>query len=205
MENTKTPYLTFSQKIFIIVAVISATFLYSAYEKSIYDQFVNKAPSLILKEMPDFTAINVDTNEPISKESFSNGGSAVMVHFWGTWCAPCEAELPSFMSFSKKLEDKGVTILILAVNDEMKAVKKFLNRFSKNRPKNVLFGIDKDGLSLPLYGSVKVPETYLFSSNLRHLEKFVGPQDWEHKSYFDRVLKLVNATNLNKTKNVESH
>lgn len=205
MENKKTPYLTFSQKIFVIIAVISATFLYSAYEKSIYDQFVNKAPSLILKEMPEFTAVDVETNQPISKESFANQDKAVLVHFWGTWCAPCEAELPSFMSFAKKLEEKNITILILAVNDEMKAVKKFLKRFSKNRPKNVLFGIDKDGISLPLYGSVKVPETYLFSSKLRHLEKFVGPQDWEHRSYFDRVLKLVEATAGTKTKNVESH
>jgi cytochrome c biogenesis protein CcmG/thiol:disulfide interchange protein DsbE len=205
MENTKTPYLTFTQKVFVIIAVISATFLYSAYEKSIYDQFVNKAPSLILKEMPEFTAVNVETNEPISKKSFANDGKAVIVHFWGTWCAPCEAELPSFMSFAKKLEEKNVTILILAVNDEMKAVKKFLKRFSKNRLKNVLFGIDKDGLSLPLYGSVKVPETYLFSSKLRHLEKFVGPQDWEHRSYFERVLRLVDATDTSKTKNVESH
>jgi cytochrome c biogenesis protein CcmG/thiol:disulfide interchange protein DsbE len=205
MENTKTPYLTFTQKVFVIIAVISATFLYSAYEKSIYDQFVNKAPSLILKEMPEFTAVNVETNEPISKESFANDGKAVIVHFWGTWCAPCEAELPSFMSLAKKLEEKNITILILAVNDEMKAVKKFLKRFSRNRLKNVLFAIDKDGASLPLYGSVKVPETYLFSSKLRHLEKFVGPQDWEHRSYFDRVLKLVEATSASKTKKVESH
>ena len=205
MENTKTPFLTFAQKIFVIIAVLTATFLYSSYEKSKYDQFVNKAPSLILKEMPEFTAVNVDTNEPISKETFAGAKNAVMVHFWGTWCAPCEAELPSFMKFAKRMEEKNITVFILAVNDELKAVKKYLNRYSKNRPKNVLFGIDKEGLSLPLYGSVKVPETYLFSSKLRHLEKFVGPQDWEHRSYFERVLKLVEATMADKTKNVESH
>ncbi|MFT6068583.1 MAG: thiol-disulfide isomerase/thioredoxin [Bacteriovoracaceae bacterium] len=205
MENTKAPYLTFIQKIFVIVAVLTATFLYSSYEKSKYDQFVNKAPSLILKEMPEFTAVDVDTDQPISRESFARANKAVMVHFWGTWCAPCEAELPSFMKFAKKMEDKNITVFILAVNDELKAVKKYLKRYSKDRPKNVLFGIDKEGVTLPLYGSVKVPETYLFSNKLRHLEKFVGPQDWEHRSYFDRVLKLVEATNLDKMKNVESH
>lgn len=205
MENTQQPFLTFSQKVFVIVAVMAVTFIYSHFQRNIYDQFVNKAPELILKEMPEFQAINVDTNEPISRETFKGDNKGTLVHFWGTWCAPCEAELPSFVKLSKELAAKGVKVLILAVNDEEKAVKKFLRRFGKDRQKNILFGLDKDGLSLPLYGSVKVPETYLFSNELRHLEKFVGPQDWEHASYKDRILRLLNAGYEGTEKKVESH
>ena len=182
-----------------------ATFIYSSYQKGIYDEFVNKAPSLILKEMPEFEAIDIDTKEIISKESFGSNNNGVVVHFWGTWCAPCEAELPSFMEFTKKLESENVKVLILAVNDEEKAVKKFLRRFKNNRPKNVLFGLDKEGLSLPLFGSVKVPETYLFSNQLKHLEKFIGPQDWNHDTYKDRVLKMLKASASAKSKSVETH
>ena len=206
MENTvQRQFLTYSQKIFIIVAVLSATFFYSHYQRGLYEEFVNKAPTLILKEMPAFQALNVDTKEPISKQNFLSNGKGTLVHFWGTWCAPCEAELPSFLELTRKLEKENVQVLILAVNDEELAVKKFLKRFSKNRPKNVLYGLDKDGLSLPLFGSVKVPETYLFSNQLRHLDKFVGPQDWDHASYKDRIMRLLNASDSSKQKNVETH
>ncbi len=205
MEKTGSIFLSHSQKAFIVVAVLATTFLYSHYQKSLYEGFVNKAPSLILKEMPDFQALDVYSKELITKKTFLSKGKGTLVHFWGTWCAPCEAELPSFLKLAKELGEDDVTVLILAVNDEELAVKKFLKRFGKNRPKNVLFGLDKDGTSLPLYGSVKVPETYLFSNQLRHLDKFVGPQDWEHKSYKDRILRLLNATLAAKKKNVETH
>lgn len=205
MAESKRPYLTFSQKVFIIITIFSATFLYSIYQKNVYEGFVNKAPSLILEELPEFEALDIYTNEVISKMSFIGNHSGLVVHFWGTWCAPCEAELPSFLEFSKNLEDKNITVLVLAVNDELKAVKKFLKRFKKSKLNNVIFALDKDGDSLPLFGSVKVPETYLFSSKLRHLEKFVGPQEWTHTSYEERVLRLLQTSTPEKLKKIESH
>ena len=205
MEKNTQPFLTFSQKIFIVDAVLTTTFLYSHYQRGIYESFVNQAPTLILKEMPAFQAIDIDTNEIISKETFSKEKNGTIVHFWGTWCAPCEAELPSFLKFASDLEKKNVKVLILAVNDEELAVKKFLKRFKNNRPKNVLFGLDKDGLSLPLFGSVKVPETYLFSNQLKHLDKFIGPQDWNHSTYKDRVLRLLKLSGPSTPGKIKTH
>ena len=39
------------------------------------------------------------------------------VHFWATWCAPCEKELPDLLKFALN-ENKTITFLFISVNDE---------------------------------------------------------------------------------------
>ena len=84
----------------------------------------------------------------------------MFVHFWGTWCAPCEAELPEFVNFIQKNQDKGVKA-ILIIQDEEAKNEKVLKKFWKFPSFTVL--TDKSGRCNGRFGTVKVPETYLFS------------------------------------------
>ena len=65
-----------------------------------------------------------------------------MVHFWATWCAPCEAELPEFIDLAKKFEK--ITFFLIAVNDEEKKIHKFFKRFGE-LPPNVRLAHDEEG------------------------------------------------------------
>ena len=145
----------------------------------------------ILQVLPEFTMYNVTNNTPISSADIIRGSKkGAMVHFWGTWCAPCERELPSFIEFSRKFKDMGINFYIVAVNDDVKKVKKFLRKF-KDVPQNIKFTLDPTGVTLPLFGTVKVPETYLFDNIGNHLVKFVGPQDWNLPNFYKRVVRNV--------------
>ncbi|MBT7608777.1 MAG: TlpA family protein disulfide reductase [Bacteriovoracaceae bacterium] len=182
--------MTITSKLTSITLLICLTFGYAFYEKSKIDK-MQSSTGEILQVLPEFTMYNVTNNTPISSADIIRGSKkGAMVHFWGTWCAPCERELPSFIEFSRKFKDMGINFYIVAVNDDVKKVKKFLRKF-KDVPQNIKFTLDPTGVTLPLFGTVKVPETYLFDNIGNHLVKFVGPQDWNLPNFYKRVVRNV--------------
>lgn len=194
-------------KFSITTFIVALTLGYSLYYRKKVEALTAKENLLILKTLPKFSSelIYKDGAELNEKNLFGKD-SAAFIHFWGTWCAPCEAELPEFIDFARKFEGKGVKFVLLAVNDEDKKIKKFMKRFYKNLPTNIVIAHNKDGSSLSSFGTVKVPETYLFNFEGKNLNKFTGPQDWGHKSYFERVNFLLKGIkSLNNAKKVESH
>lgn len=182
-----------SSKIISISLVIALTLLYSVVEKKKIDALEAEAQMPILRELPHFVAQNVYNGEELNQENLLAGGwKGGFVHFWGTWCAPCEAELPEFVEFAEKFEGKDVKFVLLAVNDETQKVKNFLEKRLKSLPENIVVAIDEDGSSLEKFGTVKVPETYLFEAGSnKTLTKFVGPQDWKLSGFIDRTQKLL--------------
>ena len=180
--------IPFFGKIFFMAALVSLSCGYALLEKRKYDSWKTGSPSLILKSMPYFKAYDVEAKREVSgHEILSQFDRGLFVHFWGTWCTPCEAELPELVDFARNYEDKGVGFVFLSVKDDEKEIKKFLRRFKKNFPKNIAIVHDKEGAALNTFGTFKVPETYLFAIDGTHLRKFVGPQNWRHSSSESRI------------------
>lgn len=198
------PFIT---KIGIIALVIASTLAYSVIRKRQIDSITSSENDLILKELPVFSLPALNSDAPITHENlFENKKKAMLIHFWGTWCAPCEAELPEFIEFVRALEKKGVGAILLAVQDDDKKIKKFMKRFGK-LPENIRLAHDKNGSSMITFGTVKVPETYLFSKSGKNLNKYIGPQDWAHASALDRVEFYLSSLNQNDKKSykIETH
>ena len=171
-----------------MVSLVSLSYGYALLEKRKYDSWKNDRPPLILKSMPYFKAYDVEAKKDITgPEILSKFDRGLFVHFWGTWCAPCESELPELVDFARNYEGKGVGFVFLSVKDDEREIKKFLRRFKKNFPNNIAVVHDKEGIALSSFGTFKVPETYLFATDGTHLRKFVGPQNWGHSSYKDRM------------------
>jgi cytochrome c biogenesis protein CcmG, thiol:disulfide interchange protein DsbE len=182
--------VTISAKLISIALLITITFGYAFYEKSVISEMQSDSGE-ILQVLPEFTMYNLADNRPMpSTEIIKGSTKGAMVHFWGTWCAPCERELPSFIEFSKKFKDKGINFYLVAVNDDAKKVEKYMSKY-KNMPKNIKITLDPKGVTLPLFGTVKVPETYLFDNMGNHLVKFIGPQDWNLPNFYKRVVRNV--------------
>lgn len=196
--------LNFFQKILLIVALLGLTFLYSIYEKKkFYGRNDGAIDAPILKELPAFQVKDIASGAMVASRDFAIASKGAFVHIWGTWCAPCEKEMPEFLSYAGKVESLGVKFLLVAVNDEEMKIKKFLTRFP-NIPKNVTFAIDTEGKVMDQLGTLKVPETFLFASNGKHINKFIGPQDWMADSYVTRLNFWLNGENLENRK-IESH
>ena len=164
------------------------TFLIAKYERAKFeDLFNNTVEDNILQVLPSFTIDDVYSGEKITDQTFrAKKDRLLVVHFWGTWCAPCKVEFPELSKFTHKLSQRNVDFLFIAVNDELKKVKKELKSLSKFS-QNSVHGFDENGKTLDLFGTVKVPETYIFDQNGRSLRKLIGPQDWENP-FFVRLL-----------------
>ncbi len=196
--------LNFFHKVLLIVGLLGLTFLYAQYErKKFYGKSDGAVDAPVLKELPDFQVKDVATAAAIKSRDFAGGSKGAFVHIWGTWCAPCEKEMPEFLSYASRVEPMGVKFLLVAVNDEEMKIKKFLGRFP-NIPKNVTFAIDTENKVMDQLGTLKVPETFLFSSTGKHINKFIGPQDWMAESYVTRLNFWLNAENLDQ-RAVETH
>jgi len=184
--TVKSNPIPFAMKISIVALIMAATLGYSMIKKREIDRLTNSENSLILKALPRFEVPALNGGFVSPSTLFKDGSKAALIHFWGTWCGPCEVELPEFIEFVRRNKGKGLKVLLLAVQDDDKAIKKFLKRFGK-LPENMIVAHDKEGSSMLTFGTVKVPETYLFAANGKNLNKFVGPQTWSLQAIQNRL------------------
>jgi thiol-disulfide isomerase/thioredoxin len=176
-----------------ILAIIIATISYAIWEKQKYFSHEEDSSSLlVLKELPSFTVYSLDSQKITVNLNTLSNTSGMFVHLWGTWCGPCEHEMPAFLIFADKVKSKGIKFYLIAVGDEVANVKKFLKKFPVV-PENVVIAIDLDNTIMDLFGTLKVPETFLFNSSGKHVNKFVGPQEWSQESYISRLDFLLNS------------
>jgi thiol-disulfide isomerase/thioredoxin len=83
-------------------------------------------------------------------------GKAVVLEFWGTWCAPCVAAFPHLNELVKATE--GEPVVFLAVTDEPAD---HVAAFLAKKPLAAWVGIDDKGATTAAYGVRSWPTTVL--------------------------------------------
>lgn len=171
---------------------MASTLLYSIFSKKLITDISKESKSFILNTMPNLYAEYVDNNLTLNTTTILGGKREVyVIHFWGSWCGPCEAEFPELIEFAKKLKDSNVDFILIAVNDEIVSIKKFLKRFGE-LPSNIQIAIDNSGQSMKNFGTIKVPETYFFDKRGSSISKYIGPQDWSNPYFLSQITKFTN-------------
>lgn len=194
---------SFFSKLLLIFLVLLMTYLYAQYERKKYYSYGENSPSeLVLKQLPNFNSVEVSTDKTINTTELLKGTRGLFVHIWGTWCAPCEKEMPEFLKYAQAVQDQKIHFLLIAVNDEKMKIKKFMSRF--DIPKNVTIVIDNENRAMDLFGTLKVPESFLFDTSGKHIAKLIGPQEWGQESYKTRLDFWLNRQNSNERK-IETH
>jgi cytochrome c biogenesis protein CcmG, thiol:disulfide interchange protein DsbE len=148
-------------------------------------------PASIGIPAPDFTIQDADRTVTLSHLR----GKIVVLNFWATWCPPCVDEAPSLVQLQKTVQDKGVIVLGVSVDDDASDYHKFLKDH----------GIDfltvreggtaqsDNGVISPVankYGTYKIPETYIIDRSGIIRRKFIGAVDWNQAEIVEYLSRL---------------
>lgn len=109
---------------------------------------------------------------------------ATLVHFWGSWCAPCVTEIPLLLAYAREATGPDFGLVLVAVEDEPEAALRFLA-----------------GAEFPLlfdhrwevargFGTDKVPETHLLVAG-QLVDSFIGATDWSDPGIRRRVAAKI--------------
>jgi peroxiredoxin len=76
----------------------------------------------------DFT-LNSVTGESVNLSGYL-GKKVILLNFWGTWCIPCQAEMPHLQEMYEKYKDQGFVIFGIAMDgpDTVSGVAPFVRR-----------------------------------------------------------------------------
>jgi peroxiredoxin len=111
---------------------------------------------------PSFTGETVEGAE-VKLEDMK--GKVVLIDFWGTWCAPCVASLPSLKMLHSEFHKHGLEIVGIAVDDK-ETLRKFLGK--RELPwRNV---VDSKGELSEHFGVHAYPTTLLIDQKGKHVK-----------------------------------
>jgi len=138
-------------------------------------------------QAPDFALPLLDGAREIRLSEYR--GQAVLVNFWATWCKPCEEEMPAMERLYRRLHPRGFEMLAVSVDEDPDAVRGFREKMGITFP----LLLDPSQRVSRAYQTMGFPESLLLDPEGRVVERYVGPRQWDHPAYVERIEGLLLA------------
>ena len=136
---------------------------------------------------PDFTLKDMKGNEHRLSDY---RGKVVIVDFWATWCPPCVLEIPHFVKFYNKYKEKGLVILGVSLDTDLKRLENFVEDKKMEYP--VLVNAQQVSVT---YAVQAIPTAYIIDKDGKIREKFMGYVPGYEKKIEKTFLKLLEKEN----------
>lgn len=110
-----------------------------------------------------------------------------LVHYWATWCVPCQHELPALNEFSARFDGK-IAVFAISVDENLEKLRTYMADHPAN---NLRILHDPGQAAKNLLGVSKYPETFLLSPDGQIHAHFSGPRSWQDPSvarYFEALI-----------------
>ncbi|MBI2866835.1 MAG: TlpA family protein disulfide reductase [Chloroflexi bacterium] len=84
-------------------------------------------------------------------------GKPLLINFWATWCGPCKTEMPHLQEAQNELGSKGLTVLLVDLDESERAVTNYLKDLNITMPTVIDKGLK---MSSGRYGVFGLPTTF---------------------------------------------
>ncbi|MGM9985984.1 MAG: thiol-disulfide oxidoreductase ResA [Bacillaceae bacterium] len=139
---------------FIILAILLGAIGYTLYSNF----FVDKERVLKGKQAIDFSIVDLNGQE---HQISSLKGKGVMLNFFGTWCKPCEKEMPLMNKLYQTYKDKGIEILAIDNDEADLVVETYVARMGLTFP----VAIDQTGEAFSKYNIGPLPTSIFINKD----------------------------------------
>ncbi|HAM81216.1 thiol-disulfide oxidoreductase ResA [Ornithinibacillus bavariensis] len=162
--------------VLLVIAVAYALVANLNKDKAIYS---------VGDEAPDFQLNQVNDHNELKTVRLSDfRGKGVMLNFWGTWCKPCESEMPYMQKLYPEYKEKGIEIIAVNLDATEFVVDQFINKY------NLTFPIPHDTKDQvrDLYKVGPIPSTFFISSEGKIVEVVNGALTLERlEGYLQKI------------------
>lgn len=112
-------------------------------------------------------------------------GQVVFLNFWGSWCPPCVAEMPSIQKLHETYGD-NIRIVLITMNDKPEKFVPFLQEKNYSMPV-----YEANSLIPKVLIPKSFPTTYIIDKNGEVVLKEIKSVDWNSKEIHDLIKKLL--------------
>jgi len=149
---------------------------------SVLSSIAGKQPT-VGQKMPNLSKLLPDTKVPNTK------GKVVMIDFWASWCGPCRASFPSFSRLQRKYASKGLVIIAIGVDEDVKKYKAFAAKYKAP----FLLAHDASHKAAGFFNPPTMPTSYLIDRKgvIRHIHK--GFKGKKTEAAYDQEIRALLA------------
>ncbi len=127
---------------------------------------------------PEFVLTKKDGNRVRLGEFL--GKKVVFLHFWATWCPPCEEEMPSMEALHKSVSAKNFQMFVVSIDEDgWTSVDPFIKKMFMGEEPSFSVFVDPKKKVASKYGTFKVPETFVIDKTGRIVDKIQGTKEWQ--------------------------
>jgi len=163
----------------IILAVLVLAIGYTVYGTATKDKVELIA---VGSKAPDFTLVDLNGE----KHKLSDyKGQGVFLNFWGTFCGPCEREMPAINRQYQVFKDQGVQTLSVNIAQTDFEVQSFVDRHKLTFP----VVIDKTKSVMTTYNVGNLPATLLIDPDGKVAKIITGEMTEENIASYMELVK----------------
>jgi len=116
-------------------------------------------------------------------------GKITLLHFWATWCGPCQGEIPSLEKLYQTLPAEQFQLFAVS-EDTGEHLKEKIEWFQKQIPFSFPVFVDPQGKAADAYAIFALPETIVIDRSGTIVKRFEGAQDWNDEKLVQYLLGL---------------